>query len=676
MRTNGRDRCPASRQLQLEALERRDLLAADLPWLDPRHLTLSFVPDGTVIAGHESRLFAALDAQQPRGAWQRDVLRAFQTWAVRSNIDIGIVPDSGDPLGIAGKTQGDARFGDIRIAAQSMSAETLAISMPQGPSVSGTWGGDVLFNSAGQLAAAGTNLFSVMLHEAGHTLGLEHSPDPPSVMASHATGIWQDLSASDIATVVQRYGTRSPDLNEGSGGNGSLANATRIKYSQVSDGYNGATPLVVYGDITTLRDIDYYSIKTLTGYRGPLTIRLQSSGISLLAPRLTVFDSLGRRVAGAVSTNPTGDVLTVTLSRVAPDTTYYLRVEGATRDVFGIGRYGLAVTFDDRLTVPASAVDAVLRSRFESFRQQEIEQVFKDPDAALLNDDGYTNDTVLAATNLQSTPGLPPGAHYEVIGSLADAQDVDIYRIRSPKSNSGLPWVLIGTAEALNVNGTTPTITLLDKNGQPVPTEILLNGAGTFATQATGLQPDSRYFVRLTRSSDVAPAGNYALDLRFGQEEVIWTDFTSGQLTGTKARAAGKLFVAKAQLFQFVLSSHSAGLPSAATVDFELRNAAGHLLTRYSAAAGEVVSAPAILLIPGEYRISFTARVPAGAALDRVNLSLRGSVLSRPIGPVVEDPTLAPMYVLPTNPSLYSYPIGVISPWEYYFYLVRVAKPA
>ena len=124
----------ARRRFELESLERRNMMATfGEPWANPSHLTLSFVPDGTPIAGHASNLFAALDAQYTRDVWQRDILRAVQTWTSVTNIDVAVVPDSGLPLGTRGREQGDSRFGDIRIAGHVMAPDSLSISVPNDP---------------------------------------------------------------------------------------------------------------------------------------------------------------------------------------------------------------------------------------------------------------------------------------------------------------------------------------------------------------------------------------------------------------------------------------------------------------------------------------------------------------------------------------------------------------
>src|SRR5262249_37862258 len=114
------------RLLRLEVLEDRTVPAVyGIPWSDPRHLTLSFVPDGTAIVGHTSNLFGALDAQMPTASWEGEILKAVQAWVVNANLSVGVVPDGGQPFGTSGLTQGDPRFGDIRIGAQPMDPNVL-----------------------------------------------------------------------------------------------------------------------------------------------------------------------------------------------------------------------------------------------------------------------------------------------------------------------------------------------------------------------------------------------------------------------------------------------------------------------------------------------------------------------------------------------------------------------
>src|SRR5262245_40934381 len=130
-------------RLRLQRLENR-LVPANWgnPWPDANHLTLSFAPDGTAVGRGTSTLIAAVDAMSPRALWQREVLRAFQTWAINANINIAVVSDEGQPLGATGSPQGDMRFGDIRLAGNSASSGEHAFASPFDP-MAGTWSGDV-----------------------------------------------------------------------------------------------------------------------------------------------------------------------------------------------------------------------------------------------------------------------------------------------------------------------------------------------------------------------------------------------------------------------------------------------------------------------------------------------------------------------------------------------------
>ena len=150
-----------SRPFVFERLESRIVRAAvGLPWRDPLHLTISFAPDGTAIAGDSSVLFQDLDAQFPSAAaWQDDIVSAFQTWAAQTNISVDMMTDNGAPFGTAGLMQGDPRFGDIRIGARPMSPEVMAITAPPDPYMSGTLSGDMILNSAADINPS--NLYDI-----------------------------------------------------------------------------------------------------------------------------------------------------------------------------------------------------------------------------------------------------------------------------------------------------------------------------------------------------------------------------------------------------------------------------------------------------------------------------------------------------------------------------------
>src|SRR5580704_9267640 len=95
-----------------ECLEDRTVPATwGVPWPDPGHLTISFVPEGTQTPVGANDLDQVLNqAAGSTAAGEAIILRAFQTWAAESNINLGVVADGGEPLGTTGAVEGDSRF--------------------------------------------------------------------------------------------------------------------------------------------------------------------------------------------------------------------------------------------------------------------------------------------------------------------------------------------------------------------------------------------------------------------------------------------------------------------------------------------------------------------------------------------------------------------------------------
>jgi hypothetical protein len=657
-------------RLECEPLEDR-LVPADfgVPWINASHLTLSFAPDGTAIAGHQSSLFGSLNAQMPTAVWEGLILQAFQTWAIQTNINIGVVSDGGQPFGVPGLTQGDTRFGDIRIGAQPMTPDTLAIAVPHDPYLSGTWAGDILMNSAVKFGGPQSDLLAVMLHEVGHALGLPDSTDRLSVMYPEANYTSHTLAPSDVTAIQNLYGVRLPDSGEGLPGDGQYTNSVLIPYPPGGDDSSeGAYPLVSFGELSVPRDVDVFRVRTPAEYSGPVTFHLQTAGISLLEPRLVVLDRNGVVLGAAQSTLALGDTVTVTLTNLSANTVYWIRVRPATTatGLFTLGRYGLAVTFDAALSVPPQTINLALLGSYASLSADQLDEIFSNPGGVLFNDQHGTNSTFATATPLVSAAGYVPSTHYEQIESLGDSSDHVYFRLTAPTTGT----TMTVTVNALAVNGLVSKVQVYNAQQQPVAGNIVLNGNGTYTMQVPQFQQGATYYLQFSADDGgVASQGNFYLTVDFQQPAAILTQDVAGALSALPITQTGTLYVARPQLFQFLLAAQFQGTPSGVSLQMTIIDSSGNVVYTLASGSNVPTSGPAILLVPGQYTVQFTEVLTGTASPVPVTYQLFGATLSDPIGPAVNDPTLAPLYTNPNDPTHYHYPNGTVSGKPYLFFL-------
>jgi hypothetical protein len=658
---NKSHRTRTKRRLLQEQLEPRAMFHAEAAWDNAAALTLSFAPDGAAIGSQTSDLSATLD-QFGAGNWQDAVYRAFQTWAQYANVNVGVVPDRGDPFGAPEFDVTGRRFGDIRIGAVPMSLDTLAVSVPHDEGVAGSWSGDILFNSLGHFTSV-DDVFKVALHEAGHVLGMEHSVDPLSPMFRHDASVQAVPTAGDIAALRALYGPRTADRNETQDSNNTQKDATSIGLSQASDGYDGSTPTIAYGAISTATDVDYYELSMQSGYSGPVTFQVVTSGLSLLAPKLTVYDRKGAVMGQATATGHVGATLSVTLPSTS-DSKYYARVEGAPGSgPFGLGGYALVGSFVQKQTVTADQVARVVDEGFrlvgfdnKAIDDQDIRAMFAGGPLPELNDDLHADDDVIAATALAPMVASQTLTRYQAVATVNDATDHDFYKIMSAEAN-GQQWLTV-SLESLTSGGLIPQVTVRDRNGNGLPAIVHANGAGAYVVEVAGIETGRQYVLEVA-SAGALPSyqsGNYKLTATFTFAADAATLFAAGELSTAAPATRHALYVGQSQLFSLLLSTQSATDTGMAwVVIYDQQQRPVYSLT---APVGMDRSATSVLLDPGEYSVEFGASADA-VGDGNVTYALSGAAVSHPMGPPLIDTTTTPIYACTGTPGSYCYPGSV-----------------
>ncbi|MCA9234740.1 MAG: cadherin-like domain-containing protein [Planctomycetales bacterium] len=664
-----------SRRRGFEPLELRQMLDAGgvLAGADLQ-LTFSFAPDGAQIAGQSNALAATFDALAPAAAWQETILHAFQTWAIETNADIGLVGDEGQDFGVAGPTQGDPRFGDVRIGAIAMEPSVGAVSVPTDGLAAGTWFADVVFNTAFNFTSL-DDLYAIALHEAGNVFGLKDNTDPNSPLSSSIPPVVKPPTAADLAALQDLHGVRAPDANEavGHGGaavtdNDSFANATQLKQGEISGQSSGSAPTVVYGDIATAGDSDYFTIRGPGSYAGPMTIKVRTAGISLLAPRLQIYDASEQFLGEATATDLGGGIAEYQLPTLTPGADYFIQVDSAVSGEFAQGGYSLTVVFDGRNSIDQATIDHIASGAFRFLSAEEIAKLFdgNGSDKELYGDDMHGDDEPLGGTELPTLPGFVKDSRYQIVASIADAADVDNYVVKSPKTpNAAAPLnVLTAAFRSLDAGGLAPKLRLLDEHGVEMPSTILSNGNGEYIIQATGFEPEADMIVEVAAADPGGffDTGNYELTVAFGRSATQVTSLASATIGDGVAQRSHTLYVGEPQLFHFALQADPAAATAPAVLIATIVNDQGEQVFRLATRPGDTRTGPAVFLPPGTYSVEVVAATLDGSSLPEFGYTLSGTTLSDPFVGDPNDPTANPFAC--TDPNLagfFCYP-GVPDP--------------
>ncbi len=632
-----------SRRLAFKAsmdhLEDRRVLSASAlgnAWPDPTHLSLSFAPDGTGDAGQSSALFQTMNTAGTTSAWQGAIVRAYQTWAAGANLSIGVKADGGQPLGTAGATEGDSRFGDIRIGAISQAPGVLAVTQPFSYT-GGTWAGDVNFNTADVISldgrAGSVDLYTLALHEAGHSLGLADNADTTSAMYDGYSGPRTGLAASDISAIQSIYGARPA----GTTGNVSPSNPSWISPARPDRSDYNASGVLVSDSIAPGSSQHNYAFEPKSS--GTYSIDVKTAGFSSLLARVTAYSGEASQfLASATATDPTGGDLVLTLPNLQAGNSYKFTIQGATSDVFGVGNYSVRVLPAGLSPTTVATGDVTVNG--------------------FVNPDNNTNDSVYTAKSLASIPGT---TGYQRLGSLTATDPADYFRFAAPGSG---PKVLTIVASALDSTMLSPSVTVYDSSGNPVASQVIRNQAGSYVVQVPGISYYATYIVGIA-ANDSQPGGttgNYSVAVAFASTSEAdaqvqlgagrFAATTSGSTVSWGSASDLTLTTGLNGIVHLNLATDTGGVSQATSVVVTIKDAGGNVVRTMTAKANRSQSLE-LWLARGTFTISVAAVGSGSSSPAPINWSLSSRQLS--------DPMMSYGYVCVTS-STTTYPVGQTAP--------------
>jgi hypothetical protein len=649
------------RTLEFETLQRREMMTVEsLAWDGASSLRLSFVPDGTHVADQVSNADKVLSASVVGADWRASVAKAFEIWAQYAAINVGIVSDSGDPMGVRGPVRGDSRFGEVRVAGIAMSSDTLAAAINHDKLSAGTWAGDLLINTDADWSQHPDDLLKAALHEAGHVLGLPHNPDPASPMHEHGIPSTLVPAASDIAILQQLYGLRQTDANELNKPNDTIGDATRIRFSD-SSSFDGSKGLVHYGEISSPTDRDIFFFELPSNYNGPSTVHAVSTGLSQLQFRFTVTDRNGLELAHGESTSQFGGDVSLKVSRPVGDSKLYLRVEPIGDPLSQIGSYAIIAELDGLVKTSYGQTLKVAQTAHRWFASSALSLtnlnvstlIGSSGDPVLVNDGGV-DDNPSNAPRVDPFADSPLHRASLTIGSISTTKDVDYFRFRSPKPPAGKTFGMLVDIDALELDQLVPVVQVLDKQLKVVAVEPFVNGNGNVVLWVPNVQENVDYTVRIAGAASSQKTGNYEVAVSFQEDKPQRTVLSVGHLTKAAPESQFALYIARPQLFTFALraSSASAITGSAwANIYDDHKRPVATIATE----VGQLRTGPAVLLMPGTYYLQFGTKMSNAIDSDLLNIELSGSADTDPLGP---PPLIGtqPVFACPDTTSDFCYP--------------------
>ncbi len=334
------------KRVSMEQLESRIVLSSyELSinqWASKDRLTYSIPADAVVWYHGVNSINSTFDNLLGPG-WKLAIAEAVSEWSSAANIDIAQVADQGGDSDYEGLPQGDPRFGDIRIGGYDFQNNVI-MAVTDGPPPSGyTRAGDIQVNTGLSWNLGKDYDFqTVILHELGHSLGLEHPTDSTSIMYERYQGVRRSLDSGDLQGLLEIYGPRSPDSLNAQGYGLTPASPIAVpkppagRRVSILNGLSLAKP----------DDSDYFEITVPKGFIGTsLAVTASAKSLSMLSPKLSLIGSGGEVLQKISYAGSWGACVSLNLGQVQAGQTLRFRVEASEAGRFDIGGYTVKADF-------------------------------------------------------------------------------------------------------------------------------------------------------------------------------------------------------------------------------------------------------------------------------------------------------------------------------------------
>ena len=296
-----------------------------------------------------------------------------------------------------------------------------------------------------------------------------------------------------------------------------------------------------------------------------------------------MLDRFGNKIADAKADSIFENNLQLDIGSLQDHPTLFVRVSRNSNDVFGIGDYRLDIDYRDpsrqpSLTPPSHDADADDDDGSGQVDYVSVDALFAE--IGLVDTEVGRNDTLGAATTLETTTGFLANTRYELQSAISSATDRDLFRFRSPAFAS--PTLTVSVDPVGTANPVLDVI-LLNSQGDRVETRFTRkpDGGLTLVVASPSANEDYVLFVRAASGSPVTQ-GNYVATVNFATDTAnnLRTVF-SGDVPAT-GNNISRFTTYKTQLFRFDLLARGANVNS------------GVQLNIYDARTGDIVSSFAL----------------------------------------------------------------------------------